>query len=62
MYYRTEIITPNGARSKLARKHGCSAQYAGRCLRFEAHSELADRIRKDAIASFHGKKIQIEVE
>lgn len=59
-YYRTEIVVPYGAKSKIGERNGCTHQYVGQCLRYEKNSELADRIRKDALQNFHGKKIQLK--
>jgi hypothetical protein len=60
-YLRTEILVPTGVRRKIAEKHSCTHQYVGKCLRYEAQSELADKIRKDAITNFFGQKTQIKV-
>ncbi len=60
-YYKTIIVVVRGVNKALAAKHGCSEQYVGRCLRYEAHSELADNIRKDAIKNYHGKRVNLEL-
>ena len=61
MYYKTIILCVRGTNKKLASKFKCSEQYVGKCLRYEAYSELADAIRKDAISNHKGKKIQLEL-
>lgn len=60
-YYKTVIVVLRGTAAKLAQRHGCTSQYVTKCLRYEAHSELADAVRKDALTTFKGKRIQLEL-
>lgn len=59
-YKKTVILCLRGTNKKLAAKYGCTEQYVGKCLRYEAYSELADNIRRDALSDFKGKKVQLD--
>ena len=54
----TYILTQHGTKTQLAKKHGTSMNSVMAALQGMRRSELAMRIRKDAIENFGGVEIK----
>lgn len=56
-----KIIVDHGAKSRIARHHGCTGETVRKALMYLTNNDLAIAIRRDAIRNYGGTEIQIPV-